>query len=515
MKQREKIDIEQLLKDRPQTQKEMIRILIQSQFPLTIKEIIQRSQYNYSPRDVIHAFRHSLKKFVSRKPYHPPKWALRKVQFLGKSYTTSLYLCKQCRRRMANITHIIQRHETSKIHQQNANRGTVLFKVHLQNLKTFNAALDHILQEDLRSTPNDLNDVQQLITKLTNIIHTDFHPDAQLNLFGSWASSLAQRKADIDLALTVPDHPINPTTIMFTLRKILINHSMKHVLALVDTRVPIVKFVYRYNEDNEKDGDVYLHRDDDHSRPIAFYARCDISLNNHLGVIKSEFIGDLCRIDSRLPNLIQLFKYWAKQNRISNARLGTFNSFCLVLLIIHFLQTVQPSILPPMSTFIDKAEVLKLLKWLDKHPGRTFRIDEFNLYNREAMKSYHGCGMTNKMNTGELFARMLYYFRYVCSFDSTISVYEGKLIKRDKSSWRKGEQTQITIEDPFVRETNVARNVSYQSLNRIIKTFERSYHRLIDTYDADLLFRRKDYKWHVVRHSRLNQASQKNEPAKQ
>ncbi|KAG1365834.1 protein HESO1 [Cocos nucifera] len=91
---------------------------------------------------------------------------------------------------------------------------------------------------------------------------------------------------------------------------------------------------------------------------------CDVSIDNHMGQIKSKILLWIADMDERFRDMVLLTKEWAKAQNINDPKSGTLNSFSLCLLVIfhfqvfqrfHFLrvaasifQTCEPAILPPL-----------------------------------------------------------------------------------------------------------------------------------------------------------------------
>jgi DNA polymerase sigma len=55
-------------------------------------------------------------------------------------------------------------------------------------------------------------------------------------------------------------------------------------------------------------------------------------------VFKSRLLLEYSLIDKRFAKLVVLVKAWAKARAINSAAHGTFNSFGLSLLVVHYLQ---------------------------------------------------------------------------------------------------------------------------------------------------------------------------------
>jgi hypothetical protein len=72
----------------------------------------------------------------------------------------------------------------------------------------------------------------------------------------------------------------------------------------------------------------------------------DISLENDLPVYKSKLLHRYSLLDPRFPILVKIIKTWARAKNINSAEHGTLNSFSLSLMVVHYLQQVEPPVLP-------------------------------------------------------------------------------------------------------------------------------------------------------------------------
>ena len=73
-------------------------------------------------------------------------------------------------------------------------------------------------------------------------------------------------------------------------------------------------------------------------------------MQNDLPVHKSQLLKEYSSIDARLRPLIMLVKAWSKARGINSAPQGTLNSFAYCVLVLHFLQRLQPPILPVLTS---------------------------------------------------------------------------------------------------------------------------------------------------------------------
>jgi DNA polymerase sigma len=72
----------------------------------------------------------------------------------------------------------------------------------------------------------------------------------------------------------------------------------------------------------------------------------DFNVNNILAIHNSDLIYTYCQIDQRFHIMSMFIKHWAKQVDIIGAAYGYLSSYALTLMIISFLQSRSPPVLP-------------------------------------------------------------------------------------------------------------------------------------------------------------------------
>jgi hypothetical protein len=77
-----------------------------------------------------------------------------------------------------------------------------------------------------------------------------------------------------------------------------------------------------------------------------FNVKIEMMLNNHFGVLNSELIRKYCLYDSRCPIMINIIKDWSKLKKINGNFNNYLSSYCYTLLVIYFLQKLNPPVLP-------------------------------------------------------------------------------------------------------------------------------------------------------------------------
>ncbi len=77
---------------------------------------------------------------------------------------------------------------------------------------------------------------------------------------------------------------------------------------------------------------------------------CDLGINNLLAVENSRLLYAYTQIDARFPAVCYLIKHWAKQRKVNDPYRGTLSSYAYVLMVAHFLQTMQ--YVPKLTTHL-------------------------------------------------------------------------------------------------------------------------------------------------------------------
>eukprot|EP00300_Choanocystis_sp_HF-7_P007583 c15376_g2_i3.p1 GENE.c15376_g2_i3~~c15376_g2_i3.p1 ORF type:complete len:306 (+),score=27.55 c15376_g2_i3:159-1076(+) len=72
----------------------------------------------------------------------------------------------------------------------------------------------------------------------------------------------------------------------------------------------------------------------------------DVSFNKPAGLVQTEFIIQLCRANPAFPILLRYFKKWSRDHQCHGAQFGFMSSYTLSLLVIEYLQSVSPPLLP-------------------------------------------------------------------------------------------------------------------------------------------------------------------------
>ncbi|GMT20979.1 hypothetical protein PFISCL1PPCAC_12276, partial [Pristionchus fissidentatus] len=140
--------------------------------------------------------------------------------------------------------------------------------------------------------------------------------------------------------------------------------------------VPIVKFSMKTNTGVAVEGD------------ISYY--------NDLALYNTRLLARYCSWtnDNLLSKLGMFIKKWAKKCEIADAALGSLSSYAYIILMIHFLQQLQPAPLLPVLHEMGEKQVMQ--------------VDGWNVYfcDDEPTPNWTLCNLS----VGELFLHFLHYY---------------------------------------------------------------------------------------------------------
>ncbi|XP_054434506.1 poly(A) RNA polymerase GLD2 isoform X2 [Pteronotus mesoamericanus] len=350
------------------------------------------------------------------------------------------------------------------------------------------------LFEACQQQASDLKKKELCRTQLQREIQLLF-PQSRLFLVGSSLNGFGTRTSDGDLCLVVKEEPVNQKTEARHILTLVHKHFCTRLSGyierpqLIRAKVPIVKF-----------------------RDKVSCVDFDLNVNNIVGIRNTFLLRTYAYLENRVRPLVLVIKKWASHHEINDASRGTLSSYSLVLMVLHYLQTLPEPILPsiqkiyPMKKLnMCKASPLCLFKFsscwmsifsslLDTHYKNKIKQNNLKLESFSPTIQLHlvhqvPCDVPpylskNESNLGDLLLGFLKY--YATEFDwnsQMISVREAKAIPRpDGIEWR---NKYICVEEPF-DGTNTARAVhEKQKFDMIKDQFLKSWHRLKNKKDLN------------------------------
>ncbi|KAI5088239.1 poly(A) RNA polymerase GLD2 [Silurus meridionalis] len=247
-------------------------------------------------------------------------------------------------------------------------------------------------------------------------------PCSRIFLAGSSLNGFGSRTSDADLCLVVQEAPINQKTdavyILSLVQKLLYKLSYIERPQLIRAKVPILKFRDRISG-------------------VEF----DLNVNNTVGIRNTFLLRTYAYLEKRVRPIILVIKKWASHHKINDASRGTLSSYTLVLMVLHYLQTLPDPVLPCLQK--DYPECFSPVMDLHLVPDGPKNIPPFVSKNASSL--------------GDLLLGFLKYYAAVFKWDKNIiSVREAKALPRANCwDWR---SKFLYVEEPF-DGSNTARAV--------------------------------------------------------
>ncbi|KAI7695263.1 hypothetical protein SSS_08792 [Sarcoptes scabiei] len=181
-------------------------------------------------------------------------------------------------------------------------------------------------------------------------------------------------------------------------------------------------------------------------------------------------------MDWRFPQLAMIMKQWARENRINSAVDKGISPYSWTLMVIHYLQVIEPPVLPCLQ------------KIAPQRYDYGLTIEEDIARWRQSSIQWHS---KNNSTLKQLLKGLFRYYGYVFDFDQhIISVREGKILNRiyrQASTHRSNQNLNggvlsedvnhqwnalMCVEEPF-NKTNTTRSVHDREVFERIKELFR------------------------------------------
>ncbi|KAL1984706.1 hypothetical protein VTN96DRAFT_8739 [Rasamsonia emersonii] len=278
---------------------------------------------------------------------------------------------------------------------------------------------------------------RQLVQKLEKLFNKQWPGnDIKVHVFGSSGNKLCSSDSDVDICITTPYKELEHVCL---LAEVLANHGMERVVCVSHAKVPIVKIW-------------------DPELKLA----CDMNVNNTLALENTRMIRTYVDIDERVRPLAMIVKYWTKRRVLNDAALGgTLSSYTWICLIINFLQTRDPPILPSLHTRPHKQRIAP--------NGVQVSFDD-------NLESLVGFGRKNKQSLAELLFQFFRYYGHEVNYEKyVISVREGKLIPKEAKGWHLLQNNRLCVEEPFNTTRNLGNTADDTSFRGVHMELRRAF----------------------------------------
>ncbi|XP_027032758.2 speckle targeted PIP5K1A-regulated poly(A) polymerase isoform X1 [Tachysurus fulvidraco] len=334
---------------------------------------------------------------------------------------------------------------------------------------------------------------RQLLIQLLEEVFIEFLPDCQIVPFGSSVNTFGSHSCDLDLLLDLentkafqnrtrmleqqtPENQsedgqsedilsdinlatASPAELLELVAAILrkCTPGVHKIQTVSSARLPVVKFSHR-----------------------QLNLQGDITINNRLAVRNTRFLQLCSGLDSRVRPLVYTVRFWAKQKQIAGNPSGggpLLNNYALTLLVLFYLQTISPPVLPSVEQLKNMAceeEECVIDGWDCTFPSQPI-------------------GVPPSKNTDDLCTLLFGFFTYFSKFDfpgSVLSLRAGRILpitdflsrddmsdtaeNLDSARQKPTEHPKlgpVNILDPFECHHNVAGNLTERTHKNLRREF--------------------------------------------
>ena len=328
------------------------------------------------------------------------------------------------------------------------------------------------LYEEKRLTQAEIGERNAILARLQHMMEELFPKRRpRLQLFGSSVNGFGVKGSDMDLVLMIDDAPAEPTeptsddegdeeakkhphaALVEKVVSALTSLHYPDVVGIATARIPVVKF-----------------------KEPASGLVCDICFNNGLALRNSQLLATYSGLDPRVCPLVFAVKNWAKNRRVNAVYEGSLSSYAYVLMVVQFLQSRRPAILPVLQDMWPASA----LRGRNRKKVMVAGYDTYFYQNMEdsRLKEY---GSKNKENLGVLLFDFFVFYGYVFGYrDRVVSPRTGQLLTKADKGWThpidKPNRSNywFCIEDPFEVSHNLGRTVDKGSLYNLVYEFRRA-----------------------------------------
>lgn len=180
-----------------------------------------------------------------------------------------------------------------------------------------------------RQTDKESSQKEETRTALEEVLRSHLGSDARVHMVGSSLTNFATSGSDMDIVLT------KSFVDQLKVNQILRLHSGMDILEFrhgETVKVPIIR-------GNDRRSNVLW----------------EMSFERHDNIVKTKLLRAYSLLDPRVAPLVIAIKAWATYVGVKDARQGTLSTYSWTLLVICYLQSASPPVLPCLQT-LDKVK---------------------------------------------------------------------------------------------------------------------------------------------------------------
>ncbi|XP_015917747.1 terminal uridylyltransferase 4 isoform X2 [Parasteatoda tepidariorum] len=261
----------------------------------------------------------------------------------------------------------------------------------------------------------------QVLKDINKVVRYHFRGDNVI-IYGSYLSNLATISSNINLAIQTNQPPKN--TYLAELRKFM--HQKMEDTRYEDSQYYVDPFE---PDPNPKKSKIYFSDSEFGIQCELVYERSKVRNYRELNFV----LRNLCLLDKRVKTIIIAARVFAEESALHDAKYGRLHVVCFALMVVYFLQQLEPPVLPIVDITCKNMEI--------KHK--------------------------NSASLGELWLEFLKFYSQTFDWEKdVICITSASKVTKKEKNWR---NHLIAIEDPFtgkniaesVQSSEVAEHVQY------------------------------------------------------
>lgn len=304
-------------------------------------------------------------------------------------------------------------------------------------------------------TPDDMKERKELSVHIQKML-SPFFNNFRVQLYGSSANGFGLKGCDVDMSLDIIGDNRKPGRGNFTDPDVPSVHDVLEGKVSIDYLAKLSQrdqllFVHS----------VFLEYYKETAKPIIFFnsyvpivrfyydkcsLQCDMSLGNSVAFRNTKLLK-LCRLlDDRVNLLMVTIRYWAKRTGLIGGQ-HHFNTYTVSLLVLFFLQTRTPPVVPSVEYLLSISEYL----------NNDDMDDESYLQILEKIPPSE-----NNQSIVELLKEFFFYYAYF-DYNQVMCPVVADSLPRTKvhSIKRSFRMNTIAVQDPIKLSHNVANLVDF------------------------------------------------------
>lgn len=318
------------------------------------------------------------------------------------------FFCELCEVKLKNVV-ACQNHVVTRLHKKaKKSKGEYLVLSRVKSpsnpqISALNKLLDAVFHEHGLCPEKDLPVRQEVARDVSKTLKV-MHPECSVSTYGSSLTGFGLKESEVNLDLFIPDELSVPQVLLSILDLLGKDGNYSEVKSDFDAKVPRILFKH-----------------------VSSGLKCELSPGNFSATRTSSLLKRYNDLDPRVQVLAVCLRRWARVCSVDCQAEGGLPGYSFALMVIHFLQAIEPPILPRLPTEVVDCD--------SPNPSQDFVT-------------------RNKDEIGSLWFQL---FRFYCiEFDIPTLVISIKEPVPQKRQDRKWGLKRIAIEDPFATKRNVA-----------------------------------------------------------